>query len=78
MRVELVNFRGHDEIALGQSVNLVRPQSDFSLSPGQHNVGMMSLLFRNCPYSIYEIQGLLEVGESEIACEMVFLDHAPL
>src|SRR5580704_5389592 len=72
-----VNLRGHDEVALGEAVDLVRPERDFGFAPGQQNVGMMTLFFGERSYAIHEIERLLEVGEGEGASDVVLVDHAP-
>ena len=43
---KFVDLCRQDEITLGQSVNLVRPDSHFRFPPTKADVGMMALLFR--------------------------------
>jgi hypothetical protein len=38
---------------------------------------MMTLLFRDCADAIHEIQGLLEVGEPEVAAETMLVADRP-
>src|SRR5581483_8568273 len=43
LRVQLIYFRSHDEIALGEPVDLVSPERQLNPAPGQQDVGMMAL-----------------------------------
>ena len=56
---QAVNLRRHDEVALGQAVNLVGPERDLGLAPRQQNIRMMSLLFGQRSDAIDELQRLL-------------------
>ena len=73
-----VNLCGHDEVALGEAVDLVRPKRDFGFAPGEQNVGMMPLLFGQSAQAIHEIERLLEIGKGERASDVVLVDHAPV
>src|ERR1035437_7733949 len=73
-----VNLCRHDEIALGQAVDLVGPQRDLGLAPCQQNVRMMSLLLGQSSHAIDELERLLEVGELELAVKVMFLRDCPL
>ena len=73
-----VDLRCHDEIALGEAVDLVRPQRYLRFSPRQQDVRVMPLLFRQRANTIDELECLGEVGELVLASEMVFLDDVPL
>jgi hypothetical protein len=54
------------------------PQCDVSFSPGQQNIGMMSLLLGQRSCAIHEIQCLLEVGETILAMYVMFSLDLPL
>ena len=54
--VELVDFAGHDEIALSQAVDLVRPGCDLDSSPGKEDVRVVPLLFRKLTYSVHKLE----------------------
>src|SRR5579872_5334453 len=73
-----VYFGCHYEVALGQAVNFVGTKGDFDFPPGQQNVGVMPLFFGERSHPVYEIQGLLEIGEGEGASYVVFVDHFPV
>ena len=75
---QFVNFGGHDEITFGQAVDLMCPQGDFRLAPGQENVGMMSLFFRHGAHAIHEVKRLFEVRKGETASDVMFVDDVPL
>src|ERR1700683_242145 len=73
-----VDLRGHDEIALGEAIDLVRPERDFRFAPGQQNIRMVPLLLGQRTHTIHEIERLLKVGKWEGASDVVLVDHAPL
>jgi hypothetical protein len=74
---EAVDFGGHDEVAFGETVDLVRPESDFGFAPGEEDVGMMSLLFGERTDTVDEVERLLEVGELELAVKMMLVGDGP-
>ena len=76
--MEAIDLGGHDEVALGQAIDLMSPQCDFGFAPGEQDVGMMSLRLGQFAYAIHEIQRLLEIGEGEQASDVVLVDHLPL
>src|SRR5216683_6778338 len=41
----LIDLRSHDEVAFGQTIDLVGPNRDFHSAPREINVGMMTLFF---------------------------------
>ena len=59
--LKLVDLRREDEIALGQAVDLVRPDLDLRDTPTETDVRMMTLLFRKITYAIHEIERLAKV-----------------
>jgi hypothetical protein len=73
-----INLGRHDEIALGQTINLVGPKRDFRLSPGKQDVRMVALFLSYFPNPIYERQRLFEVRKSEGPGEVVLIDYLPM
>ena len=73
-----VDLSGHDEIALGEAVDLVRPQSHLGLSPGQQNIGRVSLFFRQRSDAVHKLERLFEIRKSEGAGDVVLPSHLPL
>jgi hypothetical protein len=78
LSLQAVDLGGHDEVALGEAVNFVRPHRDLGFAPGQENVGMVALLLGHRSHTIHEIERLLEVRKCVGASEMVPVDHVPL
>jgi hypothetical protein len=78
LRLQPVDLSGHDEVALGQAVDLVGPERDLGLTPGQQNVGMMALFLSQRAHAVHEVERILEVGKSESASDVVLVDHSPL
>jgi hypothetical protein len=76
--LELIDLCREDEVALGQTVDLVRPDGDLGASPCEQDVGMMTLLLGDDTYAVYELKRLAKVGEPELACEVVFVNNLPL
>ena len=77
-RHELINLGCHDEVALSQAIDFVRPKRNLRFAPSQQNVRMMSLTFRNLSNTVHKIQSLLEIGEGKRAREVVLVHHCPL
>ena len=44
LRIQPVDLRRHNEVALSQSVNFVGPERDFNFAPRQQNIRVVSLL----------------------------------
>jgi len=76
--VQLIDLRGHDEVAFGQAVDFVRPQGDLGFAPGQQDIGMVALLLGHGSYAVHEGEGLLEIGKGEGAREVVLVDDLPV
>src|ERR1700722_7437253 len=76
--LQAVDLGGHNKIALGQAVDLVRPHRDFSFAPRKKDIGMMSLFFGQFSNLVYEIQGLFEIGKLKLTRQMMLGDHVPL
>src|SRR5580698_494679 len=75
---ETVDLGGHDEVALGEAIYFVGPQSDFGFAPGEKDVGMVSLLFGERTDMVDQGEGLLEVGELELAMKVMLVGDLPL
>ena len=70
----MVDFGCQDEIALRQTIDLVRPGRDLYFSPGERDVWMMPLLLA---YAVYEREGSAKVGKLEGLHDVVFFDDVP-
>lgn len=77
-RVKPVSFGGENEIALRQTVNLVRPERDHDLAPREVNIGMMAFFFGESPDPVGEGEGVHKLMEPERFFEMLFVDDPPL
>src|SRR5512140_1587999 len=75
--LEAIDLGGEDEIAFGEARDFVGPDGDHHFSPGQENVRMVSLGFREFPDFIGKGEGLLEIGELELPFEVMFFKHVP-
>jgi hypothetical protein len=59
-----------DKVALSQTLNLVRPDLDLALPPGQIQIGMMALGLRDSPNLVRKCQQLREVLEGVAPLQM--------
>ncbi len=75
--VELVDFGGQDEIALRQTVDLVRPGRDLDFSPGKEDVWVVPLLLRELAYLVDKLERFMKVGKREGLRDVVLLNHIP-
>ncbi len=75
--VELVDLCGQDEIALRQTVDLVRPGRDLNFSPGKEDVWVVSLHLGKLPYAIYKLESSAKVRKLEGLRDVVLLDDVP-
>jgi len=75
--VELVDLCREDEIALRQTVDLMRPGRDFDFSPGKEDVWMVPLLLGKLTYAIHKLEGFAKVLKSERLRDVVFFDDVP-
>ena len=73
----LVDLCGKNEIALRQTVDLVRPDRDLDLSPREEDVWMVPLLLRKFTHAVYELERLAKVGKPEGLRDVVLFDNAP-
>ncbi len=73
-----VDFGRHDEIALGQAVDLVRVNRHFRFAPGQQNVGVVALLLRDCAGTVHKGERFLKIGEFKRLVQMMLSDYLPI
>ena len=76
--MNLVDLCGQDEIALRQTVDLVRPGRDFDSSPGKENVWVVPLLLGKLTYAIHKLEGSAKVGKLEGLRDVVFFYEVPV
>ncbi len=76
--MQAINLGRHNEIALGQAIDLVRPQRDLRLAPRQQNIRMMTLFLGQIPYSVHKLQSLFEIRKTKLAMNVMFLFNRPL
>ena len=74
---QLVNFRGQDEITLGESIDLVRPNCYLGTAPTKTDVRMMALFFGEFSGAVDELLRLAEVSELVKLLEVVFVNNFP-
>jgi hypothetical protein len=75
--VELVDLGGQNEIALRQTVDLMRPGCDLNFSPGKEDVWVVPLLLGKLTYAIHKLECFAKVGKSERLRDVVFFDDVP-
>ena len=75
--VELVDLCGQDEIALCQTVDLVRPGRDLHFPPGKEDVWVVPLLLCKLACAVYELEGFAKVGKLETPRDVVFRNDIP-
>ena len=73
-----IDFCGHNKVALGEPIDFVGPESDFSFSPRQENIRMVAFVFGHFANSIYKFQRLLEIGEAKLPVDVVLVGDRPL
>src|SRR5258707_14814003 len=72
--VELVDLGGQNEIALRQTLDLMRPGRDLNFSPGKRDVWMVPLRLGKVTYAIHKLECSAKVGKSERLRDVVFFD----
>src|SRR5437879_3360295 len=75
--VELVDLCRQDEIALCQTVDLVRPGRNFDFSPGKEDVWVVLLLLGKLTYAIHKLKCSAKVGKLEGLRDVMFFDDVP-
>src|SRR6266849_10704807 len=73
----LVDLRCQDEVALRQTIDLVRPGRDLDFSPGKEDVWVMPLLLSKLTYAIHKLEGSAKVGKLEGLRDVMFFDAVP-
>src|SRR5579884_3112518 len=76
--LQLVHLCLEHEITFRQPVNLVCPQREFHLSPGEVDVGMMALFFGEFADLVGEGEGVAEIFEFVFAFEVMLIDDVPV
>src|ERR1051325_8050676 len=71
------DFRGEDEVAAREAVDLVRPDLDAHVSPRQIDVGMVPFLFRDRADAVRERERAGEVRERKLFLEMMLIHDPP-
>src|ERR1700735_5205640 len=77
-KLQFVDFGGEDEIAFREAVNFVRPGFNSRFSPGQENIGMMSLLCGDRTHLVYERECFGKIRKFKLAHDVMFSNHLPL
>jgi hypothetical protein len=75
--LESINLRRENEIALGQTVNLVCPDSDLRPSPTVANVWMVPLLFGEFGHAIHKRLRIFEVRKLVFFAQVMLRDNFP-
>ena len=75
--MQAIRLGGQHEVAFAQSIDRVRPDGELHLSPGEKDVGVVVLLFSEFADFVGEVEGLAEIGEFELAFEMMLGDDCP-
>ena len=73
----MVDLCRQDEIALRQTVDLVRPGCDIDSSPGKRDVWVVSLLLSKLTHTIYKIESSAKIGKLEGFRDVMFFDDVP-
>jgi hypothetical protein len=74
---ESVNLCRQDEIALRQTVDLVRPGCDIDSSLGKRDIWVVSLLLSKLTHAIYEFESSAKIGRLEGLRDVMFFDDVP-
>ena len=74
---QLIDLRGHHEVAFGQAIDLMRPELKASLTPGEINIRMMPLLLGKLTYAVHKIEGLPEIGKGIRLVKVVLINDVP-
>src|SRR5215471_16824637 len=72
-----IDLRREDEVALGQSVDLVRPDRHRDLAPGEVDVRVVSLFLREDANFVGKRESGLEIGKLEGALQMMLINELP-
>src|SRR5580692_7988498 len=77
LRIQPVDLGRQDEVAFGESLDLVSEDLNAGLSPGERQVGMVPLLLGHFTNAVDEVERLPEVREREAFLDVMFLDDLP-
>ena len=72
-----IGFGGHVKVALRQAIDLVRPDLDLALAPGEIEIGMVAFRFCHGAHLVHVGQGLGEILERIQALKMAGLVQRP-
>src|SRR5713226_6764307 len=75
--LQTIDLRGQHEVAPRETVDLVRPDLDAHLSPGELDVRVVPFPFGDRTDAVGKGEGGGEVGERIVAGEVVAVDDAP-
>lgn len=68
---------GQDKIILAETIDFMSPERDLDFSPGQKNIRMVALGFRNFTDFIDKIQGLPEILETKFSFKLAIFNLVP-
>jgi len=74
----LIDLRGHNEITLGKPIYGMGPQRNLHFSPGEKNVGMMSLFLGEFANTVHKLQCILKIREFEHTTNVVLVHDLPI
>ena len=72
-----IGFGGHVEVALRQAIDLVRPNLDLALTPGEIEVWVVTFCFRHSPHFVHVGQSQGEILKRIQALKMAGLVQRP-
>jgi hypothetical protein len=77
-RINLIDLRRHNEVALGEPANLVGVDLHAHFPPGQAQIRMMTFLFGHRAHAVHEVEPRLEIGKQKALGEVMLLDNLPI
>jgi len=66
-----------NEVTLGKAVDFVSPDLKLGFSPGEVDIGMMTLIFRYRSNPIHEVERCLEIRKGELFFNVVIVYYRP-
>src|SRR5690242_7810346 len=72
-----VGLGGEDEVALDETVDLVRPDRELHLAPGEINVGVVPLLLGHLADAVGEVERLAKIFKLIFLFQMMLVDDVP-
>jgi hypothetical protein len=73
-----IGFGGEDEVAFGKAIDLVSPDGQPDLPPGQIDVGVVPLLLSEVPDPISEVECCAKILETKLLLEVVIFHNPPV